>query len=88
MKLDNRMRELIAVGTSLGANCHSCLEYHVGKARENGIAEDEIAEAIEIGKMVRRGAQGHMDKLAINLMGRQKTASPVGGAGCDSPSST
>jgi AhpD family alkylhydroperoxidase len=31
MKLDYRIRELIAVGTAVGANCHSCLEYHFGQ---------------------------------------------------------
>ena len=68
MKLDYRIRELIAVGASVGANCHSCLEYHFGKAREQGVPDDEIAETIEIGKLVRKGAQGKMDKLAIDLL--------------------
>ena len=82
MKLDYRIRELIAVGTSVGANCHSCLEYHFGKAREQGIPDDEIAEAIEVGKLVRRGAQGKMDKLAIDLL-RETVSSPVEApAGC------
>jgi AhpD family alkylhydroperoxidase len=83
MKLDYRIRELIAVGSSVGANCHSCLEYHFGKAREQGIPDDEIAEAIEVGKMVRKGAQGKMDKLATNLL-RATVDSAVGrSAGCD-----
>ena len=34
MKLDNRMKELIAVGASIAVNCQSCLEYHAGKALE------------------------------------------------------
>ena len=46
MKLDYRIRELIAVGTSVGANCHSCLEYHFGKAREQRVPDDEITETI------------------------------------------
>jgi AhpD family alkylhydroperoxidase len=82
MKLDDRIRELIAVGTSVGANCHSCLEYHVGKAREQGIPDDEIAQAIEIGKLVRRGAQGNIDKLAVHLF-REAEDQVVGtSAGC------
>ncbi|MBI1822596.1 MAG: carboxymuconolactone decarboxylase family protein [Nitrospirae bacterium] len=71
MKLDSRIRELIAVGTSVAANCHFCLKYHVGQARERGIPEEEIAEAIEVGKMVRKGAQGKMNKLTIDLLGQQ-----------------
>jgi AhpD family alkylhydroperoxidase len=85
MKLDDRIRELIAVGSSVGANCHSCLEYHFGKAREQGIPNDEIAEAIEVGKLVRKGAQGKMDKLATALLHETEgsTASPSVGCGCN-----
>jgi AhpD family alkylhydroperoxidase len=85
MKLDYRIRELIAVGSSVGANCHSCLEYHFGKAREQGIPDDEIAEAIEVGKLVRKGAQGKMDKLAIDLLHETEAspAKPSVGCGCN-----
>ncbi len=85
MKLDYRIRELIAVGASVGANCHSCLEYHFGKAREQGVPDDEIAEAIEVGKLVRKGAQGKMDKLAIDLL-HETVGSPAeapAGCGCN-----
>jgi AhpD family alkylhydroperoxidase len=68
MKLNIHIRELIAVGTAIGANCHNCLQYHVTKAREQNVPDDEIAEAIEVGKAVRKGAQGSMDKLANELL--------------------
>ena len=85
MKLDYRIRELIAVGASVGANCHSCLEYHFGKAREQGVPDDEIAEAIEVGKLVRKGAQGKMDKLATDLLrgGVHSAADAPAGCGCN-----
>jgi len=76
MKLDNRIRELIAVGTAVGANCHTCLQHHVAKAREQGVLDEEISEAIDVGKAVRKGAQGSIDKLANELLsGRPRTAS-------------
>lgn len=88
MKLDNRTRELIAVGTAIGANCHPCLRYHTTKARDLGIPNDEIAEAIEVGKGIRKGAQGSMDKLVDELTGEGKTTlSPAAeGCGCSSAS--
>ena len=55
---------------------HRCLEYHVGKATESGIDAEEIAHAIEVGKMVRKGATGKMDKLVENL--RRASPSPAG----------
>ena len=61
--LDDKIKELIAVGASISANCHPCIKYHTAKARELKTDEAEIWQAIEVGKMVRKGAAGEMDKL-------------------------
>ena len=67
MKLDDRIKRLIAVGASITANCQPCLQTNIAKALENGADEPEIAEAIEIGKMVRQAAASKMDKFASSL---------------------
>lgn len=67
MKLDNRIKELIAVGASITANCQPCLQYHATEAQKSGANEQEIMEAIEVGMMVRRGAASKMDKFAAGL---------------------
>jgi AhpD family alkylhydroperoxidase len=66
--MDDRMKQLIAVGASVGANCHPCLEYNVGKALELGIDRDEIMKAVDVAKAVRQGASSSMDKLAVSLI--------------------
>ena len=82
MKLDKRIEELIAVGASVTANCQPCLQYHVDKALEDGASDLEIAQAIEIATMVRKGAAAKMDKFASN-MGRTAPANAsVPGEGC------
>jgi len=53
MKLDKRTIRLIAIGASVTANCQPCLQINVTKALENGADAQEIAEAVEVGKMVR-----------------------------------
>ncbi len=83
MKLDNRIKELIAIGASVTANCQPCLQYHLRKALENGVDEQEIAEAVEIGKMVRKGAASKMDKLALSLM-HPIASTADKGCGCSS----
>ena len=60
---DEKIKELIAIGASISANCHPCIKHHTTKAREMKINEAEIQQAIEVGKMVRKGAAGQMDKL-------------------------
>ena len=74
--MDDQTKKLIAIGASVGANCHPCLEHHVAKALETGIDRDEIMEAVNVAKGVRSGAAASMDKLAIRLIrdGLPKTA--------------
>ena len=66
--MDIRIKELIAVGASIAANCKPCLEYHVAKARENGANHHEIAEAVGVGKMVRNGAASKMDQFTSTVL--------------------
>ena len=81
MKLDNRIVELIAIGSSVTANCQPCLQYHVDKALEVGAGDSEIAQAIDIAKMVRKGAAAKMDKFASG-MSKTSPAAGVPGEGC------
>jgi AhpD family alkylhydroperoxidase len=86
MKLDDRMRALIAVGAAVTANCQPCLQSTASMALASGADEQEIAEAIAVGKMVRKGAASKMDQFALDL--NQATPSPAsgtdGGCGCAS----
>ncbi|MHC4844145.1 MAG: carboxymuconolactone decarboxylase family protein [Planctomycetota bacterium] len=61
--MDKKIKELIAIGASVSANCHPCIKFHVNKARKLNIADQEIEQAIGVGQMVRRGAAEQMDNL-------------------------
>ena len=65
---DDKMTELVAIGASVAANCHPCVKYHVNKAREIGVDKEDIAEAISVGKMVRKGAAGKMDEFTSEIL--------------------
>jgi len=79
MKFDKRAVRLIAVGASVAANCQPCLLINVTKAWENGAADPEIAEAIEIGKMVWASAASKIDKYAAKVGDLvPQAANPVG----------
>jgi AhpD family alkylhydroperoxidase len=83
--MDMRVKELIAIGASITANCQPCLDYHVARARENGAEEAEITEAIAVGRIVRRGASGKMDRYADEML-RGTAAKPddkAKGDGCE-----
>ena len=86
MKIDERTMRLIAVGASITANCQPCLQINVTKALEEGIDQQAIAEAIGVGKMVRRGAASKMDQFASSLSQAVPADATLsdGGCGCGS----
>ncbi len=82
MQIDERVARLIAVGASVSANCAPCLQRTVRYAREAGIREEEIADAITIGKRVRTGAASALDALIAEL--RHNTGEVTGACQCGS----
>jgi AhpD family alkylhydroperoxidase len=68
--MENKTKLLIAVGASVTANCQPCLKTAVTQAQSAGADDKEILEAIAIGRIVRRGAFGKMDKFASTLTGK------------------
>ncbi len=80
--MDVRVEELIAIGASITANCKPCLEYHVAKARENGASDQEIAEAVAVGKMVRKGAASKMDQFTATVLADADAGEKASEGGC------
>jgi AhpD family alkylhydroperoxidase len=76
MEMNDRIRELIAVGASITANCQPCLNSHVEKAITFGACPEEVAAAIEIGDRVRKGAAAKMDAFSSHL---RAVSAPVAG---------
>ena len=82
MKLEDKTKELIAIGASISANCQPCLDFHLSKAQEFGAEESEIAEAINVGNLVRRGAAAKMDKFVSSRKELSKIAAHDNECGC------
>jgi len=61
--MDERTKELIAIGASVATNCQPCLTHHVDKADEIGIDEAEIREALAIGAQVQKGGVNAMQRF-------------------------
>jgi AhpD family alkylhydroperoxidase len=75
MEMNEKIRELIAVGASITANCQPCLQLHVEKARKCGANPQEVDAAIEIGTAVQKGAAAKMEGFASNF---KETKTPAG----------
>jgi len=68
--MESKVKMFIAVGAAVTANCQPCLKTAVSEAKGIGANEKEILEAIAIGRVVRKGATGKMDKFASTLTGK------------------
>jgi len=73
--MEDKIKLLIAVGASVTANCQPCLKTAVTHAQLAGVDKKEIIEAIAIGRVVRKGAFGKMDKFASTLTGKDVDSS-------------
>lgn len=67
MEFDDRIRELVAVGASVTANCQPCLQLHAEKAIAAGATSGEVTAAIEVGNRVRKGAAAKMEAFSLGL---------------------
>lgn len=78
--MDERTKELIAIGASAAVNCHPCLDYHLAECRRIGIEGEEIRTAIEVGMAVNRGAAAKTRAKVDSLLGgaSHKTEDAVG----------
>lgn len=82
MELTEKVKELVAVGASITANCQPCLQYHVEKAIASGAESGEVKAAIEVGKQVRKGASTKMDQFSSNLKETNPVTSGAAGSPC------
>ena len=62
--MNESLKELVAIGVSVGTHCQPCLEYHVQAAIELGVAQEDIRQAVEIGHAVENGAMSAMKKFS------------------------
>ena len=70
--LSSSVRELVAIGASIGGNCLPCLRYHFAEARKAGCSLEEIQQAVQLSRMVKQRPIDDIDKLASDLISREK----------------
>lgn len=74
MPLDEKTRELIALGAAIAGNCLPCLNYHFKKCRELGISLDDLDEAIDTAKTVKEVPIKKIYELACTLLEKEEKA--------------
>lgn len=83
--MDQRVKELIAIGASAAVNCRPCLKLHLAECDRLSPDRNDVREAVEIGMKVNRGAAGETTKFASALLGVDEIregCTNVQGCGC------
>lgn len=80
--MDERIKELVAIGASAAVNCHPCLDFHLAECDRLGLDRDEVRAAIAVGQAVAKGAAAKTRARVDALLG-SACQQPAGGAvGC------
>jgi AhpD family alkylhydroperoxidase len=56
MALEQRDKELVAIGASIGALCRPCIDHHIPAGRDAGLTEPELTRAVEAAEATHRAA--------------------------------
>ena len=82
--LNEKEKELVALGAALGSNCIPCIVYHVAVIKKLGVEDEEIKEAVEVADKVRtvpaaqvlKTAYAHIGEISEDSTGRKKSCTP------------
>ncbi len=80
--MEDKTKLLIAVSAAVAANCQPCLKTIIKKAREAGIQDKEILEAIGVARLVRKNSMTQIDQFIAGLAGTEGVPDNSGGCGC------
>ena len=67
--LSTKDRELVALGAAIGSNCVSCIEHHIPEARNAGLSESQLAEAVLLADEVRQVPAAKVLETALTIIG-------------------
>jgi len=61
-------KELVAIAAAIAGKCRPCFVHHLKQARELGIGEDLIREAIQLARDIRASGDNQIDEFAERRM--------------------
>jgi len=65
----DKVAELVAIGAAIASNCEPCLRFHYKRAKELGITDADIAQAIATAQAVKETPARHVLALGERLVG-------------------
>lgn len=69
--MDEKTKELVALGASVAANCLPCFKYHYQQLKKLNVLEEEIEAAVEMALTVKKQPDKHMKDLIEKMKGSE-----------------
>jgi AhpD family alkylhydroperoxidase len=76
------VKELVAIGAAIAANCEPCLKYHYRQAQLLGVSKADMASAVKTAADVKHSPHQSILRLANRLTGSGLTAAEAAGDPC------
>jgi AhpD family alkylhydroperoxidase len=76
MTLTHAEQELVAIGASVGAGCHPCLEYHLKEGARAGLEAAVLSQALADAECVKRSAYNELAVRGRELLGEAAELPP------------
>jgi AhpD family alkylhydroperoxidase len=70
--MDPKTEELVAIAASVAGRCQPCFRYHLMKAKELEIDEEDIQEAVDFAQRIGNAGGQRMDEFVENLLKEAK----------------
>lgn len=77
--MDATSKEIAAIAASVAGHCQPCLRHHLAKARELGVPERDIEEAIRLAKVISENGDLRMQEFAAGLMAAEEPSTDTTG---------
>ena len=76
--MDVAVTELVGIAASVAGHCRPCLLYHLKRAKELGIAREDIENAIGLARDIGRSGDEDMHRFALAALKRSGESASKG----------
>jgi alkylhydroperoxidase/carboxymuconolactone decarboxylase family protein YurZ len=85
--MDSKTQVMVALGAAIGVNCIPCFDHLYAKARETGVADEDVREIIQTATKVKSGAASFLKQAVEEQVGAvededQPCCGPAAGCNC------
>ena len=79
------VKELVAIGASIGSNCEPCFKHHYNEARKLGVSKDDMRLAVKMAKMVKDTPARSILELADRYLAEPRPQASPCCSGAENP---